>query len=202
MRPTDATAFALVLAGALVLSLTFAGLAPFAVTGGGSGACTPGADAYSAYLNGQGAMVMDGFSCTGTGSDGGVTVYGWVTNSAGTTVQSVSVSSDQYGNFALVFGVLPAGSYSATASLCPQSGQSACSGQTDWTAGFELATVTTSQSSTVSVIQSQTLTSVTANGCVSNCGVGKPILALGYFVALALFVSGALVFAVGREEEG
>lgn len=205
MKASDGAALSLFLAGMLVLSLTFAGLVPFALTGGGPNGCIPGANAFNAYINSQGDIEMDGFSCTGTGANGGVAVYGWAVDSAGSTVQSVKVTSNQYGDFALVFGALPAGSYSVTASLCPQSGQSGCSGETNWVTAFTISTFVNSQSSTVTVITGQSVTTnpvmnTTTSGCTSNCGNGKPF-PMGYWISLAFLVSGTLVFALGREEE-
>lgn len=187
--------------GFLVLGLTVLGVGPLGVIVGNGGGCTPGANAFQAYINSNGQIEMDGFSCTGTGTNGGAQVYGWVVGSSGAVLNSIQVVSDQYGNFKLVFGVLPVGTYSATASLCPQGSQSACAGQVNWTAGFNIATVSTPQSTTVTVIQSQTLTTASvASVCISNCGPGPSYL--GYFISAGLFIAGGVSLAFGGKLEG
>ena len=200
MRKSDGVALSLIVAGLLVFSLTSAGVAPLSATGGVGGGCTPGADAFLAYVNSNGAIEMDGFSCPVTGGYGGVAVYGWAVGSSGSVIESVHTVSDSNGNFALVFGSLPEGTYSLTASLCAQDNQSACVGQVNWTTTFDIAGFTEGQNSTVTVVARQTQTSsvvtTTTNGCTSDCGPGKPV-PLGYWLSLGLLVSGVLVFALG-----
>ena len=201
MRPTDGAALSLVLAGALVLSLTFTGMASFSLTsggGGGGGVCPV---ALTVATPEYGYVAFSGGACTSSGAiapAGTVVYYSFtgpgvsesgqtqVSGSEGQFSGSADVPYSANGVYALVVSVCP--DAASSCALYPSGGSASVNLSLGQGASGQATTTTT--------------TTTTSKTCASNCGGGKFTPFVGYLLALALFVSGALVFAIGREEEG
>jgi hypothetical protein len=192
-------AAALLVSAFLVVGFTAIGIAPFSVTSGPTGGCTPGTEVTTATQQTGGAVSVNGFACTG-GANSAIPVYGWVTGTSGSTVASNKTLTDSFGNFEVVFSGLAPGAYTITVSLCPESQQSMCQseGYSNGIVLMTLATVVGSNQSTVTLIQSQ---SQSGPECIQNCAPNSTFK-IGYMVAGALVILSIIALVMGSKLEG